>query len=151
MRESLSVLPQVIKAALGNLPFFRENEGEVEAAEQLEQESAMPVQLPATNRPAVLADGSYATQVAQVADTFALPSAGLNPAIPNLRWVLVGTNTDAHGTHPQNREAVCVCVCVCVCVREREREREKERERERRGQREDGRGTRAMPRRWRRC
>nr|BAC87706.1 coatomer subunit beta [Botryococcus braunii] len=79
---------EVIKAALGTLPFFRENEGEGEATDQLEEELAAPVIQPVSNRPAVLADGSYATQVAQP-DTFTLPSAGLTPATPNLRTLLL--------------------------------------------------------------
>ena len=68
---------QVIKAGMGSLPFFKDEEeqaaedakAEGKSIEQVQMPSAMPV----SNRPAVLADGSYATQSA-LSDTFALPA-----------------------------------------------------------------------------
>ena len=78
---------QVIKSGMGSLPFFKDEEeqaaedakAEGKSIEQVQAPSAMPV----SNRPAVLADGSYATQSA-LSDTFALPS--LSTTQLNLRW-----------------------------------------------------------------
>jgi len=64
---------KTIKAAVGPLPLVSEKEGEDgegDADGKLANGGGDKPQLPATNRPAVLADGSYATQVA-VVDTFA--------------------------------------------------------------------------------
>lgn len=72
---------QVVRAGLGSLPFFKEDDSEPEPA--AEEETKKPVIHPVSNRPAVLPDGSYATQTA-LADTFALPLATVNAA-PNLR------------------------------------------------------------------
>ena len=55
----LSETDQVIKAAIGPLPLFKEDE----EGEEGEAAAPLPTVQPATNRPAVLADGSYATQV----------------------------------------------------------------------------------------
>lgn len=78
---------QVIKAGMGSLPFFKDEDeqaaedakAEGKSIEQVQAPSAMPI----SNRPAVLADGSYATQSA-LSDTFALPS--LSTTQLNLRY-----------------------------------------------------------------
>ena len=71
---------QVIKSAIGPLPLFSEEE-ETEESGDSSLQPAAPT-MPATNRPAVLADGSYATQVA-IPDSFSLGTVGGNTA--NLR------------------------------------------------------------------
>eukprot|EP00884_Botryococcus_braunii_P022038 jgi/Botrbrau1/8518/Bobra.0029s0022.1 len=76
---------EVLKSAMGPMPLFKEDVGEGDAG--AEEESVKPVLQPVSNRPAVLADGSYATQTA-LADTFALPMATTNSA-PNLRTLLL--------------------------------------------------------------
>jgi len=73
----------VLKTSLGPLPFYtREQEVERSATVTPEKGSANP---PATrtNRPAVLADGTYATQVSLVESTM------LGSTVPNLRAVLL--------------------------------------------------------------
>lgn len=58
---------QTIKGAVGPLPLFAEKGGEDgendENNGRLANGGGAPPPLPSTNRPAVLADGSYATQV----------------------------------------------------------------------------------------
>ncbi len=66
-------------------------------------------------RPAVLADGTYATQTA-------VEAAPLNPGMPpcahNLRaLLLVGARAGRWArANAHVFLLVCVCVCVCVCV-----------------------------------
>jgi len=57
---------QVIRSGLGPLPFVKDKD-EKDAAEADEPEEAPArAQAPASNRPAVLPDGSYATQVSRI-------------------------------------------------------------------------------------
>lgn len=74
---------QVVKAALGPMPFFKEAD---DTAEDAAVESVATLEV-GHARPAVLADGSYATQTA-LADTFTLGSVGSNT--PNLRCARAG-------------------------------------------------------------
>ncbi|KAK9813120.1 hypothetical protein WJX72_009365 [[Myrmecia] bisecta] len=85
--EDIDMALEVIRSSLGPLPFFKGPEEEGEAAPPEAVTDAPPKGYqPATNRPAVLADGSYATQTA-LADTFTLPS--LSSSAPNLRTLLL--------------------------------------------------------------
>ena len=53
---------QVIRSGLGPLPFVKDKD-EKEAGEEEPEEAPARAPAPASNRPAVLPDGSYATQV----------------------------------------------------------------------------------------
>ena len=53
---------QVIRSGLGPLPFVKDKDEKNEGEEEAEEAPAR-VSAPASNRPAVLPDGSYATQV----------------------------------------------------------------------------------------
>ena len=56
---------QVLKSSLGPLPFLKEGATEAENGDALQIENVpLPPIVPTTHRPAVLPDGSYATQVA---------------------------------------------------------------------------------------
>ena len=78
----------MIKAALGPLPFVREDDESNLAADTTTGDSMAPApSAPASQRPAVLSDGSYATQTA-MADTFTAPMA-LGAQTPNLRTLLL--------------------------------------------------------------
>ena len=78
---------QVINSSLGPLPFFKEANAEVPEANGEASTTPVLVQ-PAAHRPAVLADGSYATQTA-LADTFAGSTTVIGGSTPNLRCACV--------------------------------------------------------------
>ncbi|KAK9833410.1 hypothetical protein WJX81_002667 [Elliptochloris bilobata] len=89
--DDISAALEVIKASLGPLPFVREDaDGEEPGANGTEPAAAPPPPppMPASNRPAVLPDGSYASQTA-LADTFAGATALGAAAAPNLRTLLL--------------------------------------------------------------
>lgn len=88
---SLSGL-QAVKSALGPLPFFhdedeaekgRDDKGKGSTKGDIGAETPIPVQQ-ASHRPAVLADGSYASQTA-ITDT--VTTSSLSSAAPNIRLV----------------------------------------------------------------
>ena len=87
----LNVLLQAIKAALGAPPFFKEEDGQAqqngpsEESGKAEGSATTAKAQQASHRPAVLADGSYASQTA-LTDTFTMPSMASNSPL-NLRWV----------------------------------------------------------------
>lgn len=91
--EEIASAVEMIKGCLGPLPLFKEHEaGEEEEAEA--PSLPIPIQLAAA-RPAVLADGSYATQTALpgegaggAAGNAAAAAAASN--VPNLRALLLG-------------------------------------------------------------
>ncbi|KAL4450070.1 hypothetical protein ABPG77_010739 [Micractinium sp. CCAP 211/92] len=91
--EEIASAVEMIKSCLGPLPLFKEREaGEEEEAEATSL--PIPIQLAAA-RPAVLADGSYATQTALpgeavggAAGSAAAAAAASN--VPNLRALLLG-------------------------------------------------------------
>ena len=75
----------MVNASLGPLPFLKEEEEESgQANGESPAQAPVPV-VAAAHRPAVLADGSYATQTA-LADTFAGSTTVIGGAIPNLRY-----------------------------------------------------------------
>ena len=82
---------QAIKAALGSPPFFKEEDGQAqqngasEEGSKTEGSATTSKGQQASHRPAVLADGSYASQTA-LTDTFTMPSMASNSPL-NLRWV----------------------------------------------------------------
>ena len=88
---TVKLLPQAIKAALGAPPFFKEEDGQAQqngASEEGSKADGTPTTAKAqqaSHRPAVLADGSYASQTA-LTDTFTMPSMASNSPL-NLRWV----------------------------------------------------------------
>lgn len=72
---------QTIKAAVGPLPLVSESEGEngeTDADGKLANGTGDKPQLPVHNRPAVLADGSYATQVPEPLAQFSSGKADLS-------------------------------------------------------------------------
>ena len=67
-------LGQVLKSSLGPLPFLKDGATDAENGDALQIEAVpLPPVIPTTHRPTVLADGSYATQVA-LPDSFAAPA-----------------------------------------------------------------------------
>lgn len=91
--EEIAAAVEMIKSCLGPLPLFKQRgeDGEEEEAEA----TSLPIPIQAAAaRPAVLADGSYATQTAlpgesaAVAGSAAAASAASN--VPNLRALLLG-------------------------------------------------------------
>lgn len=78
---------QTIKAALGPLPFFRDEEDGEKSKDDKGKEAASapstaPAHQAAHTRPAVLADGSYASQTAI---TDSVPTSTLTTTAPNIR------------------------------------------------------------------
>ncbi len=87
-----NMLLQAIKAALGAPPFFKEEDGQAQQngsteGSKAEGSTTTAKAQQASHRPAVLADGSYASQTA-LTDTFTMPSMASNSPL-NLRWVTV--------------------------------------------------------------
>ena len=88
-----NMLLQAIKAALGAPPFFKEEDGQAQQngstveGSKAEGSNTTAKAQQASHRPAVLADGSYASQTA-LTDTFTMPSMASNSPL-NLRWVTV--------------------------------------------------------------
>ncbi len=87
---SLMSSAQTIKSALGPLPFFhdedeaekgKDDKGKGSTKGDIDAETPMPVQQ-ASHRPAVLADGSYASQTA-ITDT--ITTSSLSSTAPNIR------------------------------------------------------------------
>ena len=81
---------QLIKTSLGPLPFFKEpQEGEEEG--EAAPAPSVPAAIQKAVRPAVLADGSYATQTALPGADAAAAAAAAAPGanLPNLRCVLL--------------------------------------------------------------
>ena len=79
----------MIKGCLGPLPLFKEREEGEAAEEEAPASLPIPIQLAAA-RPAVLADGSYATQTALPGGEAAAAGGAAAAAaanVPNLRWV----------------------------------------------------------------
>ena len=74
----------MIHSSLGPLPFLKDEDDEEGVANGTEAAQAPVPIVAAANRPAVLADGSYATQTA-LADTFAGSTTVVGGSIPNLR------------------------------------------------------------------
>jgi hypothetical protein len=54
---------QVIRSGLGQLPFVKDKDEKTGDEADEPEEAPAPAPAPASNRPAVLPDGSYATQV----------------------------------------------------------------------------------------
>lgn len=82
--EEIGAAVEMIKGCLGPLPLFKER-GEEEEEEAEAPSLPIPIQVAAA-RPAVLADGSYATQTALPGEAAPLPGAAANAAnVPNLR------------------------------------------------------------------
>lgn len=80
----LCVLVQMIKVCLGPLPFFKESTAEEEEAAAAAASVPAPIQKAV--RPAVLADGSYATQTALPgAEAAPITAAAPGANLPNLR------------------------------------------------------------------
>ena len=82
-----AVSVQTIKAALGPLPFFRDEEDGEKSKDDKGKEVATasptaPAHQAAHTRPAVLADGSYASQTAI---TDSVPTSTLTATAPNIR------------------------------------------------------------------
>lgn len=77
----------MIKVSLGPLPFFSEV-----AEEEAEAAAPAAASAPAQKavRPAVLADGSYATQTALPGADLAVSVSTPTASMPNLRWVAGG-------------------------------------------------------------
>lgn len=78
---------QTIKAALGPLPFFQDEEDVDKRKDDKSKDTAAaaaatPAQQTAHTRPAVLADGSYASQTAI---TDSVPTSILTATAPNIR------------------------------------------------------------------
>ena len=78
---------QTIKAALGPLPFFRDEEDGEKSKDDKSKDSreaaaSAPAHQSAHTRPAVLADGSYASQTAI---TDSVPTSTLTATAPNIR------------------------------------------------------------------
>ena len=64
----------MLKSSLGPLPFLKDGATDAENGDALQIEAVpLPPVIPTTHRPTVLADGSYATQVA-MPDSFAAPA-----------------------------------------------------------------------------
>ncbi|CAL8470680.1 g10222 [Coccomyxa elongata] len=83
--EDIHAALDVIRTGLGSIPFVKDKDEKADEEEVVE-DIPTPA-MPASNRPAVLPDGSYATQTA-LADTFALP-ASMAASAPNLRTLLL--------------------------------------------------------------
>ncbi|CAL5220396.1 g2403 [Coccomyxa viridis] len=84
--QDINAALEVIRSGLGPLPFVKDKDEKEEGDEEPEEAPAR-ASAPASNRPAVLPDGSYATQTA-MADTFSLP-ASMSASAPNLRTLLL--------------------------------------------------------------
>ena len=102
---------QAIKAALGAPPFFKEEDGQAqqngasEEGSKAEGSATAAKAQQASHRPAVLADGSYASQTA-LTDTFTMPSMASNSPL-NLRWV----------QSPQRYQQVwCGVLVMCTAI-----------------------------------
>lgn len=91
--EEIAGAVEMIKGCLGPLPLFREREEGEEGEEEAPTSLPIPIQMAAA-RPAVLADGSYATQTALPGGEAALAGSGAAAAAaasaPNLRALLLG-------------------------------------------------------------
>lgn len=81
--EIISAL-EVIKQSLGPTPFMSEKEG----GEAEDNSGPVTVPITGSKRPAVLPDGTYATQAAVVETTVVTNTA--TPTVPNLRSLLLG-------------------------------------------------------------
>ena len=91
LQLSLMSCLQTIKSALGPLPFFhdedeaekgKDDKGKGSTKGDIDAETPIPVQQ-ASHRPAVLADGSYASQTA-ITDT--ITTSSLSSTAPNIRF-----------------------------------------------------------------
>lgn len=104
----------MIKTCLGPLPLFKERE-EGEGGEEAAPTSLpIPIQMAAA-RPAVLADGSYATQTALPGGEAAAAGGAAAAAaanVPNLRCT--GEQRQAAGVQG-GREACCHCKRMRCC------------------------------------
>lgn len=94
--EEIAAAVEMIKSCLGPLPLFREREEGEEAEAEAPTSLPIPIQMAAA-RPAVLADGSYATQTALPGSEAGGLGAGASAAAaaaaaaaPNLRALLLG-------------------------------------------------------------
>lgn len=90
---------QVINVVLGPLPFLKEEDGAEEAGGGEVAQAPVPV-ISAAHRPAVLADGSYASQTA-LADNFAGSTTVMGGSIPNLRCARGGALIGCRICHPR--------------------------------------------------
>lgn len=88
--EEIAAAVEMIKGCLGPLPLFRDAAEDEEAEAEAPSSLPIPIQMAAA-RPAVLADGSYATQTAlpgsEAGGVAAAAAAAAN--VPNLRCVCV--------------------------------------------------------------
>ncbi|KAL4452385.1 hypothetical protein ABPG75_008047 [Micractinium tetrahymenae] len=91
--EEIAAAVEMIKGCLGPLPLFKEREAGEEEEAEAPSSLPIPIQMAAA-RPAVLADGSYATQTALPGEVpgGAPGAAGAGAAsnVPNLRALLLG-------------------------------------------------------------
>jgi hypothetical protein len=108
--EEIAAAVEMIKSCLGPLPLFKER-GEEEGEEAEAPSLPIPIQVAAA-RPAVLADGSYATQTALPGEAAPLPGTAANATnVPNLRcaWgVRAGTQAGRQGDRPQPSPSHCL-------------------------------------------
>ncbi|KAA6416886.1 MAG: coatomer subunit beta-1-like [Trebouxia sp. A1-2] len=93
-KDDIYAALETIKSALGPLPFFhdedeaekgKDDKGKASTKGDIDAETPIPVQQ-ASHRPAVLADGSYASQTA-ITDT--ITTSSLSSTAPNIRALLL--------------------------------------------------------------